>query len=624
MEQHRMLIAIALSFAVFLLWEFIAGQRKPVDKPPPEISRETEKKDRLPESIETEKIKKETRVLTSAEEQEEQKDAAVEQKPRTIKVNTPLYSVEIFEKGAVVTSLVLKNYRETADSDSKPFKMVSAVRFKIGENAEIRLGEQGVPEGVISKLGKLDPGGYKSKYLLENALKDVLGIDSAGLYAPQILKYVAAEKIHDGTVRTGFLDRTDMDLNQAIFRSDREIKTFDIADKAETISFSWVSPRGIKIVKTYTMSPETYMIGLRVTVENGSDQVLKDNLIVSLIKPVSEKSGRYFEGPCALINDKLEKIETKEIKEKNIYAGNLKWIAMQDRYFLSSVIPVQPVETRMRLILGKSQVVENQYIQPEVSILPATRSIFEYKLFFGPKSMNLLESIGYDLEKAIDFGWFHFLAEPAVRIMNFLYGIIPNYGVAIIILTLSIKLLLWPLGAKSSRSMSKMKDLQPEIAKIREKYKNDKRRMNEETMRLYKTFGANPMSGCLLMLPQIPVFFALYRMLYETIELRHAPFFLWINDLSAPDRLFRFDFAIPFMQPPYGIPVMTVIMGASMLLQQKMQPMAGDPAQAKMMMLMPIVFTVIFINFSSGLVLYWLVNNILTIAQQYYVSKKKA
>jgi YidC/Oxa1 family membrane protein insertase len=169
-----------------------------------------------------------------------------------------------------------------------------------------------------------------------------------------------------------------------------------------------------------------------------------------------------------------------------------------------------------------------------------------------------------------------------------------------------------------------MKDLQPEMQKLREKYKNNKQQMNAELMRLYKTFGVNPMSGCLLMLPQIPVFFALYRMLYEAIELRHAPFLFWINDLSAPDRLFSFSFSIPFMQPPYGIPVLTIVMGATMLLQQKMQPMGGDPTQAKMMMLMPIVFTVIFINFSSGLVLYWLVNNILTIAQQYYVSKKKA
>ena len=143
-------------------------------------------------------------------------------------------------------------------------------------------------------------------------------------------------------------------------------------------------------------------------------------------------------------------------------------------------------------------------------------------------------------------------------------------------------------------------------------------------MALYRTYKINPLGGCLPMLVQIPVFFALYRMLYEAIELRHAPFFLWINDLAAPDRLFNFNFSIPFMDPPYGIPVLTLVMGATMFLQQRMSPPMGDPAQAKMMMLLPIVFTFIFINFSSGLVLYWLVSNIVSIGQQYYITKKNA
>jgi YidC/Oxa1 family membrane protein insertase len=208
--------------------------------------------------------------------------------------------------------------------------------------------------------------------------------------------------------------------------------------------------------------------------------------------------------------------------------------------------------------------------------------------------------------------------------MNFLHDFIPNYGLAIIILTIMIKAVLWPLGSKSYKSMSEMKKIQPLMKEIREKYKDDKKKMNQEVMALYKTYKINPLGGCLPMVVQLPVFFALYRMLYQAIELRHAPFFLWINDLSAPDRLFRFGFSIPFMEPPYGIPVLTLVMGASMLLQQKMSPPMGDPTQAKMMMLMPIVFTVIFINFSSGLVLYWLVNNILSIAQQYYIQRKYA
>jgi YidC/Oxa1 family membrane protein insertase len=170
--------------------------------------------------------------------------------------------------------------------------------------------------------------------------------------------------------------------------------------------------------------------------------------------------------------------------------------------------------------------------------------------------------------------------------------------------------------------MSQMKKLQPKMAEIRAKYKNDKKMMNQELMALYKLYKINPLGGCLPMVLQIPVFFAFYKMLYQAIELRHAPFLLWINDLSAPDRLFSFNFKIPLMAPPYGIPVLTVVMGASMFLQQKMSPPPGDPTQAKMMMFMPIFFTFIFINFPSGLVLYWLVNNILSMAQQHYVTKK--
>ena len=167
-----------------------------------------------------------------------------------------------------------------------------------------------------------------------------------------------------------------------------------------------------------------------------------------------------------------------------------------------------------------------------------------------------------------------------------------------------------------------MQKLQPRMAKIREKYKHDKQRLNSEMMGLYKTYKVNPMGGCLPMIIQIPVFFALFRILGSAIELRHAPFMLWMNDLSAPDRLFSFPFKIPFMSPPYGIPILTLLMGASMFIQQKMSPPMGDAAQAKMMMLMPLVFTVMFINFSSGLVLYWLVNNIISMAQQYYIQKK--
>jgi YidC/Oxa1 family membrane protein insertase len=292
---------------------------------------------------------------------------------------------------------------------------------------------------------------------------------------------------------------------------------------------------------------------------------------------------------------------------------------------MMSVIPDQvEEEAAMRLFSKGDGLLEAQYLNPDGEIRPGTQHTYHYSLFFGPKSMKILKQAGHDLGKALNFGWFTVLAKPCVWLMNRLYSVIPNYGIAIIILTVLIKIVLWPLGSKSYKSMSEMKKIQPLMKDIREKYKNDKKKMNEEVMGLYRTYKINPLGGCLPMVVQLPVFFALYRMLYQAIELRHAPFFLWIDDLSAPDRLFHFGFSIPFMEPPYGIPVLTIIMGATMLLQQKMSPPMGDPTQAKMMMFMPLIFTVIFINFSSGLVLYWLVNNILSISQQYYIQKKFA
>jgi YidC/Oxa1 family membrane protein insertase len=170
--------------------------------------------------------------------------------------------------------------------------------------------------------------------------------------------------------------------------------------------------------------------------------------------------------------------------------------------------------------------------------------------------------------------------------------------------------------------MNQMRKLQPKMKDLQERYKDDRQKMNQELMNLYRVYKVNPLGGCIPMLLQIPVFIALYRMLYQAIELRHAPFFLWINDLSAPDRLFQFEGYIPLMQEPYGIPVLTIIMGGTMFLQQKMSPPPGDPSQAKMMMMLPVFFTFIFINFPAGLVLYWLVNNVASILQQYYINKK--
>ncbi len=426
-----------------------------------------------------------------------------------------------------------------------------------------------------------------------------------------------------GVGQLGFVGKSIPGLDKSAFVADLTSDQLEVTDSSRDIKFSWRTDDGILIVKTYTFMPDSYVVGLAVTINNGSNRVIQDKLFVTLNSNAPGDKRLYaFEGPSAYINNELEEIKIKKIKEQNTFAGKINWVALQSRYFMSSLIPNQIEDASMQLELISDQFVAARYVQPEKEIQPGTRYTYEYQLFMGPKKMQELKKVGNNLDKLINYGWFDFIAKPCVWLMNVFYGVIPNYGVAIIILTILVKILLWPLGQKSYKSMSEMKKIQPLMKEIREKYKDDKQKMNQEVMGLYRTYKINPLGGCLPMVVQLPVFFALYRMLYEAIELRHAPFFLWIDDLAAPDRLFRFGFSVPFMEPPYGIPVLTIVMGASMLLQQKMSPPMGDATQAKMMMFMPIIFTVIFINFSSGLVLYWLVNNILSIAQQYYTQKK--
>ncbi len=436
-------------------------------------------------------------------------------------------------------------------------------------------------------------------------------------------KQLIPQVFNNGEILTSLSGKSLNGLDGAIFSVSQTEDRLLIGHSKQALTFNWVADDGSSLTKIYTFDPNSYLIDLKVLLKNRSQRVMKDQLVLSVRKPIEENKGYGFVGPSALINDALVQIKSKKIKDKDEYTGKIKWISVEDRYFLSSIIPGSEINGSIKLAIVDNMVV-NRLVNPMFEISPGTQKAFQFFLFMGPKSMDLLNDIGHDLGKALNFGFFNIIAKPCLWFMNKIHSVVPNYGIAIILLTMFTKVLLWPLGNKSYKSMSEMKKLQPLMTEIREKYKGDKQKMNQELMALYRTYKVNPMGGCLPMVLQIPVFFALYRMLYQAIELRHAPFFLWINDLSAPDRLFDFGFSIPFMEPPYGIPVLTIIMGATMLLQQKMSPPPGDPTQAKMMMLMPVVFTFIFINFSSGLVLYWLVNNVLSISQQYYVQKKTA
>ncbi len=386
--------------------------------------------------------------------------------------------------------------------------------------------------------------------------------------------------------------------------------------------FSVATPDGLVIKQTFRFYEDQYRVGLAIDVVNKSERQVSGAFSTGLKVMSQEKKGYYsFVGLAVFLNDKLEELDTDDLSEGKVLQGQIGWMAYENDYFISAIVPEVPAKGMVEGRFLKSGALEGTYRPSPVNIGPLQGVSSQYELYLGPRDLGILKQFGHDLDRAINFGWTDVIAKPLLYVLRFFYKFIHNYGVAIILLTIMVKILFWPLTHKSYKSMKEMQKLQPRMAKIREKYKNDKQKMNQETMALYKTYKVNPMGGCLPMIIQIPVFFALFRVLGSSIELRHAPFMLWINDLTAPGRLFHFPFEIPFMSPPYGIPVLTLLMGASMFLQQKMTPTPGDPAQAKIMMFLPVIFTFMFINFPSGLVLYWLVNNLLSIGQQYRIHK---
>ena len=482
---------------------------------------------------------------------------------RTLLVTTPLYHIAISEEGAAVKSFELKGYKETNKKDS-PLKQL-------------------VPEQLVS-----------GTFLLDLEGQSLPGLKNA--------------------VYTANTESTET----AVFQGEK------------TIEFVFATPQGMVVKKRFTFRADSYLIDCDIVFQNGSDRSFNDSLMITttgFFDEATKKKSRFaFVGPMAFIDDKFNDIDPDDIEDQDTYHGKIGWTGYTEQYFMTAVTPQKAadgkaVEEKLKLSFANDRVAAS-YVRKMDRLDPGKQADYAFTFYMGPKSQQVLSQYDNTLKNAINFGFFNVIAKPLLIAMNMIHKVIPNYGVAIILLTILIKLIFWPLGSKSYKSMNEMKKVQPLMMEIREKYKNDKQRMNQEVMGLYKTYKVNPASGCLPLLVQMPIFFALYRMLYQAIELRHAPFVGWISDLSAPDRMFELNFSIPMMQEPYGIPMLTLLMGASFLLQQKMTPTAGDPMQAKMMMLMPIFMTVLFINFPAGLVLYMFVNNIISMGQQYYIQKK--
>lgn len=391
--------------------------------------------------------------------------------------------------------------------------------------------------------------------------------------------------------------------------------------KEGTITFEPFLSKPLRLDKKIFFEDDSYLMDLKVRVKNPQDEPQTDRLLFRLVAAPVSKSYRYvFSGPAYSHQGTFEAVKLKKPGNFSEYAGEIDWAGFDDLYFLLAMVPPKDEAWRATFRRLNEKSFEIILWSPQFTLAPKATKDIDLKLYFGPKSLETLKKVGYNLKSAVHFGFFDPLAKPLLYCLHFFYRYTHNYGVAIIILTIIIRLLFWPLNHVSFKSMKKMQELQPLIQKLKEKYGDDKARLNQELMQLYRTYNVNPFMGCIPMLIQIPVFFALYKVLLMAIELRHAPFISWINDLSAPDRLY-IGFHIPYLG---GLPVLTILMGISMYFQQKLSPTSLDPTQARMMLLMPVLFTVLFINFPSGLVLYWLTNNVLSIIQQYMTIKMVA
>jgi len=561
MDMQRAILAIVLSFLIIIGYQYFFLK--------PAVHQPAEQKQTqnivVPEGDKVTQSKDRNEIAQSSPEQKyvtptSQASAqivAVDETAKDITVDTPLYNAVFNEQGGGLISFVLKNYKQENIETSSPVQLV-------------------MTNNLLER---------PLLFTLDNGLTSVL----------------------------------------PVYKSDHEKVVLKEGESSFTLTMTATLTNGIRIVRKLIFDPASYLIKANYLVENTSNSPIQITPAISLFnRPFSEKgsdirvSRFMFSGPVALQNGQLTEVKTKDLAEGvKTYQGNINWTAYEDNYFICALIP-QSSGNHTVTMSGIEGKVRTDLSSELVQLGTGMTQDYSYVIYFGPKKLTILKHAGFNLSKAVNFGWFDVIAKPMLGLLNFFYAYIGNYGVAIILLTILIKLAFWPIAQKGMKSMKNMQKLQPKVAKLKEKFKNDPQKMNQEMMALYKSYKVNPLGGCLPMFLQIPFFFALYKVLFLAIELRHAPFMLWINDLSAPDRLW-IGFDIPML---HGIPVLTLLMGASMYLQQKMTPTTADPTQAKIMQFLPVIFTFMFLNFASGLVLYWFINNLLSILQQQLINRQ--
>ena len=495
------------------------------------------------------------------------------QQPR-VKIDTPLVAGSIRLAGGRLDDIRLEKYRETTDPNSPPIVLLSP---------------QGTADPYFAEFGWVAAGGNV--------------------------------KLPD---------------ENTVWKADRPTLTIQ-----QPVTLSWDNGEGLRFERRYAID-DSYMITVTQKVTNSGAapvRVLPYGLASRQGTP--QTAGYYIlhEGPLGVFNGTLSEYNYKDlVKKPDIETKSTGgWIGITDKYWLVALIPDQKaaVTARFKYVpvnnIDRYQV---DYLGAEQTVAPGSSAEVTTRLFAGAKEVRLIDHYAeeFKIERfdlAIDWGWFRFLTRPIFVALDYFNQLLGNFGLAILLLTVIIKGLFFPLANKSYRAMSKMKLLQPEMEKLREKYGEDKQRLSQEMMGLYKKHGANPLAGCLPIAIQIPVFFSLYKDIFITIEMRHAPFYGWIHDLSSadPTSMFNLFGLLPFSPPEmwllgHTLGAWPLIMGITMFLQQKLNPQPPDPVQAKVFLLMPLFFTFLLASFPAGLVIYWAWNNLLSIAQQWVIMKR--
>lgn len=384
--------------------------------------------------------------------------------------------------------------------------------------------------------------------------------------------------------------------------------------KQLTVTLSGKSDEGLDVKKQFTFTKGSYLIDVNYKIANKGSNEWTGYLNTQLLRssPKEDKSSIFHVGSYtgASYSDpgkhRYQKVSFSDMNKANLDVDSKGgWIAMQQHYFLSAWIPEPDSNNKFYTRAANNDYIIGSVSKP-ITVKPEEQTTVGSRLYIGPEITSVLKSIAPSLDLTVDYGILWFLSSLLFSLMKAIYNFVGNWGWSIVLVTVLIKLAFYRLSAASYKSMAGMRKLQPKLQALRERYGDDKAKISQATMELYKQEKVNPLGGCLPILIQIPVFIALYWVLLESVELRQAPFILWINDLASPD--------------PYH--VLPLIMGATMLIQQKLNPAPPDPMQAKIMMFLPILFTGLFWNFPAGLVLYWIVNNTLSILQQWYITRK--